>query len=248
MGLFDIFKGSSPSPKGDDKELARLQKMVSNKLSQNLDREDALVRLGEMATPAAAKVLLSRFSWTLNPSIKDQEEKELSVRGIVGAGEGAVEAIRNFCVRAETLSWPLKALRQIVGEERYPSELLSLLDEFDTDYMRDPAPKVQLMQALCEFPSDDVRIAVQPFLLDQSEEVRFAAVATVLGCKSPEAAATLIAALVEEESLRVKNRILSGMVEQAMIVPAELREQARSALPRGFSISEAGTVAGSAVR
>jgi hypothetical protein len=62
MGLFDIFKGNGSSPKGDDKELARLQKMVSNKLSQNLDREDALVRLGEMATPAAAKVLLTRFN------------------------------------------------------------------------------------------------------------------------------------------------------------------------------------------
>jgi hypothetical protein len=248
MGLFDIFKGSSSSPKGDDKELARLQKMVSNKLSQNLDREDALVRLGQMATPGAAKVLLSRFSWTLNPSIKDQEEKELAVRGIVAAGDAAVEAIRNYCVRAETLSWPLKALRQIVGEERYPAELLSLLDEFDTDYMRDPAPKVQLMQALGEFPSDDVRVAVQPFLLDQSEEVRFSAVATVLGCKSADAAETLAAALIDEESLRVKNRILSGMAELGMCVPSALLDKARAALPRGFAISESGAVSGSPAR
>lgn len=248
MGLFDIFKGSSSSPKGDDKELVRLQKMVSNKLSQNLDREDALIRLGEMATPAAAKVLLTRFNWTLNPSIKDQEEKETAVRGIAAAGEGAVEAIRNYCVRAETLSWPLKALRQIVGEGRYEGELLSLLDEFDTDYMRDPAPKVQLMQALGEFPSADVCVAVQPFLLDLSEEVRFAAVATVLSCKSADSAETLASALVEEESLRVKNRILAGMVEHGLRVPAELLEKTRAALPRGFTISEAGAVSGSPAR
>lgn len=248
MGLFDIFKGSSSSPKGDDKELARLQKMVSNKLSQNIDREDALARLGQMATPAAAKVLLSRFSWTLNPSIKDQEEKEVAVRGIVAAGDGAVEVIRNYCIRAETLSWPLKALRQIVGEERYPAELLSLVDEFDTDYMRDPAPKVQLMQAIGEFPSDEVRVSVQPFLLDQSEEVRFSAVAAVLGCKSGEAAESLASALAEEESLRVKNRILAGMVEQGMSVPADLVEKVRSVLPRGFTVSESGTVSGSPAR
>lgn len=248
MGLFNIFKSNNSSPKGDDKEIVRLQKMVSNKLSQNLDREDALIRLGEMATPAAAKVLLSRFNWTLNPSIKDQEEKETAVRGIVAAGEGALEAIRNYCIRAETLSWPLKALRQIVGEERYEGELLNLIDEFDTDYMRDPAPKVQLMQALGEFPSDDVRVAVQPFLLDLSEEVRFAAVATVLRCQSVEAAETLVTALLEEESLRVKNRILVGLVEQGMTVPAELREKARAALPRGFSISESGAVSGSPAR
>lgn len=248
MGLFNIFKGNNSSPKGDEKELVRLQKMVSNKLSQNVDREDALVRLGEMATPAAAKVLLSRFNWTLNPSIKDQEEKEMAVHGIAAAGQGALPAIRNYCIRAETLSWPLKALRQIVGEERYEEELLSLIDEFDTDYMRDPAPKVQLMQALGEFPSDDVRVAVQPFLLDLSEEVRFAAVAAVLGCKSPESAETLVMALVEEESLRVKNRILTGMVEQGMTVPRELCEKARAALPQGFTVSESGAVSGSPAR
>ncbi len=243
MGLFDIFK-SKDAPKGDDKELLRLQKMVSNKLSQNLDREDALIRLGEIASPAAAKVLLSRFNWTLNPSIKDQEEKEQAVRGIVAAGDGALEAIRAYCIRAETLTWPLKALRQVVGEDRYEGELLSLLDEFDTDYMRDPAPKVQLMQALSEFTSSDVCVAVQPFLQDLSEEVRFAAVATVLGCKNPESVESLVVALAEEESLRVKNRICSGIVEQGLSVPPELIDRTRGALPPGFAISDDGAVSG----
>jgi len=244
MGLFDIFK-SKDAPKGDEKELLRLQKMVSNKLSQNLDREDALVRLGEIGTPAAAKVLLTRFNWTLNPSIKDQEEKEQAVRGIVAAGDGALEAIRSYCIRAETLTWPLKALRQVVGEERYEGELLSLLDEFDTDYMRDPAPKVQLMQALSEFSSDDVRVAVEPFLQDLSEEVRFAAVATVLGCQNPDSVESLVAALVDEESLRVKNRICTGIVEQGMTVPAELIAKARGTFPPGFTVAENGAVSGS---
>jgi hypothetical protein len=64
MGLFDIFR-KKDAPRGEDKELARLQRMVSNKLSQNLDREDALYRLAEMGTPAAARVLLTRFNWTM---------------------------------------------------------------------------------------------------------------------------------------------------------------------------------------
>lgn len=244
MGLFDIFK-SKDAPSGDEKDLLRLQKMVSNKLSQNLDREDALVRLGAIATPAAAKVLLTRFNWTLNPSIKDQEEKELAVRGIVAAGDGALEAIRGYCVRAETLTWPLKALRRVVGDDRYEGELLSLLDEFDTDYMRDPAPKVQLMQALSEFASDDVRVAVEPFLQDLSEDVRFAAVATVLGCKNQDSVESLVAALAEEESLRVKNRICTGLVEQGMSVPLERIDQARGAVPPGFVIAADGAVSGS---
>lgn len=244
MGLFDLFK-SKDAGSGDEKELVRLQKMVSNKLSQNVDREDALIRLGEMKTPQAAKVLLTRFNWTLNPSIKDQEEKETAVRGIVAAGEAAAEVIRNYCVRAETLTWPLKALRQIVGDENFEGELLSLLDAFDTEYMRDPAPKVQLMQALGEFRSDDVRIAVQPFLMDLSEEVRFAAAATVLNCENAEEAAeTLVAAVIEEESLRVKNRITIGMVERGIKVPLGLLEKLRPACPPGFHLGEDGSISG----
>jgi hypothetical protein len=243
MGLFDIFK-SKDGPSGDEKELARLQKMVSNKLSQNVDREDALHRLAEMASPPAAKVLLSRFNWTLNPSIKDQEEKELAISGIAAAGEGALEPLRNFSIRAESLTGPLKALRRIVGDERFEGELLSLLDEFDTDYMRDPTPKVQLMQALGEFTSEDVCVAVQPFLMDLGEDVRFAAVDTVLGCKNESSVETLVTALIEEESLRIKNRIASGIVAQGWKVPAELIEKMKPVCPPGFQIAADGALSG----
>lgn len=243
MGLFDLFR-SKNAPAGDDRELARLQKAVSNKLSQNIDREDALHRLAQMATPAAARVLLTRFSWTLNPSIKDQEEKETAVSGIVAAGEPALQAVRDFCVRADTLTWPLKAIRQIVGEERFEEELLSVLDEFDTDYMRDPEPKVQLMKALGEFSSDDVRVAVEPFLQDMSEEVRFAAVATVLKCAREASLESLITALAEEESLRVKNRIALGIAENHWVVDADRRESLRAACPPGFSLTADGILSG----
>lgn len=236
MGLFDFFRAKD-GPSADEKELLRLQKMVSNKLTQNVDREDALHRLASLETVGAAKVLLSRFSWTLNPSIRDHEEKEIAVRGIAAAGEEALPAIREYCVRANTLTWPLKAIRLIVGPEGMEDELLNLLDGFDTDYMRDPAPKVQLMQALSDFDSDDVRIAAQPFLTDMSEEVRFAAVGTVLGCKSEEAVESLVAALVDEESLRVQNRIAAGIVESGFTIPEAQVEALRAACPPGFQIS-----------
>lgn len=245
MGLFDLFtkKGSSG---GEDRELLRLQRMVSNKLSQNLDREDALHRLGQMKTGEAARVLLTRFNWTLNPSIKDQEEKELAVRGIVAAGEAALAPIREYSARTEAITWPLKALREIVNAERLEAELLSLLDEFDTDYMRNPEPKVQLVQVLGEFCSEDVRIAVQPFLADLSEEVRFAAVSTVLSCADPQAAESLASALIEEESLRVKNRIAAGLVSKGWPVPDTVREPFSTALPRGFKVGAEGIVLGAA--
>ncbi len=236
MGLFDFLK-KGDSPRGEDKELARLQKMVSNKLSQNVDREDALHRLAAMATPAAVSVLLTRFNWTLNPSIKDQEEKEVAVQGIVAAGEAGLETICNYCIRAEALTWPLKAIKGIVSDPgQLETVLLEVLDEFDTDYMRNPEPKVQLMQALGEFSSDDVRVACEPFMMDQSEEVRFAAVTTVLGCNQAESLDSFIEAMKEEESLRVKNRIATGIVEKAWSLTSAQEEELRGCCPPGFGV------------
>src|SRR5690606_25945557 len=236
MGLFDLFSKSKNPSSGEDKDLLRLQKMIANKLSQNVDREDALYRLGEMKTADSARVLLTRFSWTLNPSIKDQEEKEIAVNGIVAAGEAALAPIRKYCIGTDAITWPLKAMRRLVSGAGLEEELLSLLDDFDTDYMRNPEPKVQLIQVLGEFSSEDVRIAVQPFLTDLSENVRFAAVSTVLGCEIDQSAESLGSALIEEESLRVKNRIAAGLASRGWIIPPAIREALTLALPPGFGL------------
>jgi|SRR6187551_1066594 len=235
MGLFDLFRKKDGDTSAE-KELGRLQKMVSNKLSQNLDREDALHRLVQMKTPRAVQVLLSRFNWNLDPSIKDNEEKELAVQGIVAAGEAALVPIRDYCPKAPSLTWPLKALRGITPKEKLEGELLALLDEFDTEYVRNPEPKIQLLQALSEFQSDDVRVAVEPFLTDMSEEVRFAAVTTILAASKVESVESLVDALASEESLRVKNRIASGLVEKAWTISPELGVRVGKHLPPGFSL------------
>ncbi len=232
MGLFDLFRKKDSA----DRELLRLKKMVSNKLSQNLDRQDALERLAAMGTGPAAEVLLTRFSWNLDPSITDQEEKNLAVEGIARAGEEALEPIRRYCLRSESIMWPIKALRRIVEGERLESELLLLLDEFDTEYMRNPEPKIQLLQALEDYPTDETRVAVQPFLSDMSEAVRFAAVTTVFSTESEAATESLVTALIEDESLRVKNRIASGLVERGWEVPEALCEPCKKELPAGFSL------------
>jgi hypothetical protein len=45
----------------------------------------------------------------------------------------------------------------------------------------------------------------------------------------------LIAALEQEESLRIRNRIAAGVSERKWKVPPELAEKCRAALPEGFS-------------
>lgn len=241
MGLFDLFKRKDVTEAGD-KEIARLRKMILSKLSQNPDRSAAIERLVELATADAAEVLLTRFGWTLDPSITDQEEKSRALDGIVRAGEAALPAIRAYCARSESVTWPIKALRRIVDGKRLAEELLLLLDEFDTDYVRNPEPKLQLIQALEDFPSEETRIAVEPFLTDASEQVRFAAVSTVFACKSDAATEGLVVALVEDESLRVKNRVAAGFADVGWSIPEALLDGARSALPREFALGGDGVV------
>lgn len=245
MGILDLFrKADTKAGPKVDREIARLERLVSNKLSQNLDRQDALEQLGRIGSAEAAAVLLKRFNWYLDPSITDHEEKETAVRGIVNAGEAALEPIREYCKRAEGLTWPLKALEQIVDREGFVEELLLLLDQYDTEYVRNPEPKVQLLTALAEFPRQDVKIAVEQFVEDASEPVRFAAVGTLFAVGEQDAAVCLATALIREESLRIKNRIAQGLGEKGWLVPEELCGACRKALPPGYWLDGSGRMTG----
>jgi HEAT repeat protein len=127
-------------------------------------------------------------------------------------------------------------LREILHEDRYVDELLGLLDMFDTEYVRNPEPKVQLISTLENHPSEDVRVAVEPFLGDASEPVRFTAAGAVFAMNDPTSVAALIAALEEEESLRVKNRIAQGLADRGWSIPEELLKTTKTSLPPDFRL------------
>lgn len=243
MGLFDFLgkkkqdDASAPAPKKPStKDLPRLSRIVGDKMAQNYDRAEAIEELARIGTAEAADGLLRRFGFTMEPSITDQEEKEAAAEGIAAAGEAAIEPIRRYCARAESLTWPLKVLRRIVGEEQMVDELLALLDQFDIEYMRNPEPKIQLIAVLEEYPADAVRVAVEPFLLDVNEPVRFHAAVTIFAMNDARSVPALVGALGAEESLRVKNRIAAGLAEKQWSISAELQGACRAALPPGFRL------------
>ena len=238
MGLFDLFKKSStstPKPKSP-KELARLTRLVGNKLAQDYDRQEAIAELSSLGTSEACRALLKRFDFNMEPSITDQDEKESAARGLVDAGQVALQPLRDYCARAESISWPLKVLRQIVEEEHLVDELLELLEQFDTEYLRNPEPKIQLITALEAYQGEEVRIAVEPFLTDVNENVRFHAVGTVFAMNDAAAIQPLLQALSEEESLRVKNRIAGGIEQRGWKIPEALVEGCKSSLPDTFEL------------
>lgn len=246
MGLFDLFK-SKPKAEGPvggavDKNLTRLARVAGDKHAQNFDRMEAIDALAKLGSAEAAAGLLKRFTFHIDPSITDQEEKEVAHRGVLAAADSAIEPIRVFCARAESLTWPLKILKELVDPPRYEQELLKLLSAYDTEYTRNVEPKQQLISELEECKSPEVRVAVERFLEDVNEVIRFCASATVLAQDDPASVGLLLQTLASDESVRVRNRIAEGLATRGWVIPAEMRDLAKNGLPNGFGVDAEGRV------
>ena len=236
MGLFDIFGGKAGALK---KHAAR----AANKRAQNPDRYESLVALAEMKTEEAVHALLPRFAIRVDPSITDQEEKDIAFQGCIAAGEAAIEPTRAYLKKADSISWPLKILEKLVPEEAVVSELLSLLSSFDTDYARDPQRKIQVVAYLEDRKDSRIVAAVQPFLGDMNDEVRFHAVGAILAQENASAAqAAMVEGFGSEESVRVRVRIADGFVSEEWTVPEDASDEFRSRLPEGYALDPGGRV------
>lgn len=247
MGLFDIFKGggekknAAPKKKKEVSSSAVVSKYAAraaDKRAQNYDRAEALVALAEIGSSDAAAALLRRFTFTIDPSITDQEEKDVAAQGILAAGKEAIVPIREFSERAESLSWPMRMLRDIMTEDELVEELCDWLDRWDTEYAKFVDPKIQLLVALEEHKHPRIREAVEPFLEDVNETARFHAISALFYQDNEEVAAAILAVLPEEESFRVKNKIADGFVTKGWAVPKDLVEQTAKGLPPSYRIDD----------
>lgn len=248
MGLFDFLKKKSVPPAAPaapplDKKVVGPAKVAGDKRAQTFDRMEALQQLAEMKSPDAATALLKRFTFSIDPSITDQEEKDVAFQGIVLAGKDAVPAVLEFCKKAEAVTWPLKILHELLDDAEYEEKIILLLERFDTEYARNVEPKLQIIQALEEVKSEAVRDAVEPFLEDVNETVRFHAVATTFAQNNAESLAPLLKLLETEESVRVKNKVADGLLFRGWAIPSEQRETVRQALREtAFAVGAEGKI------
>ncbi len=257
MGFFDFMKKKSAPPpapaeaKGAvvvDKKVAGLGKMAADKKAQTYDRMEAIQSLADMKSPEAAAALLKRFTFVIDPTITDQEEKEVAFQGVIAGGKEAVPAVVEFCgvciKKGEGITWLLKILHELLDDEEYQDELIDLLELFDTEYARNVEPKVQVIQALEEIVSEDAREAVAPFLEDVNETVRFHAVQTTFAQNEPSSIPALVKLLAAEESVRVKNKVAEGLMFRSWVIPPDLRDETSQALrdTSGYRVGEGGKI------
>jgi len=242
MGLFDLFRDKPKSDLPKSSPAAKWADKAGDKHAQNYDRQEAIVHLAEIASADAASALLKRFTFTIDPSITDQEEKELAYNGVLYAGKEAIEPVRAFAAKAESLAWPMRILKDLLDEEAYIEELLLWLSRWDIEYSKFVDPKIQILTALEDLKHPKIREAVEKFLVDVNEPARFHAVATVLAQEDAAAAAALASALIDQESFRVKNKIAEGLLLRAWPVPEDKRDAMRNALPPGYNLDGEGRV------
>jgi hypothetical protein len=246
MGLFDLFKGKSASGKnGEQKKsnaAAKYAEAAGSKRAQAYDRQEAIAELCKLRSADAVEALLKRFTFQTDPSITDQEEKEAAFEGIVGAGRDAIEPVRAFAAKAESLSWPMRVLKEVLPEEELVEELLVWLERWDTEYAKFIDPKLQILKGLEDFSHADIREAVEPFLEDVNEEARFHAAATTLAQKDKAAIPALLKMLLDEESVRVKGKVADGFVALGWEVADGQRDAVRKVLPYQYTVDGAGLI------
>ncbi len=235
MAFFDLFSRRSPE-QVIKKHAARLR----NKRAQAQDRWESIKILRGIGSSAAVEALLLRFTYTTDPSITDQEEKDTACEAIIAIGAPAVDPIREFLRKSDTLSWCLRMLRGLLEPDAVVGVLIELLEGMDTDYERDPQKKNQVLAILEDTVDPRITSAALRFVDDVNETARFNAVGAVLAqADAEEHRGRLLEVLVGEESMRVRARILDGFIDAGWEL-GEAAAEVRKQLPSGYAIDARG--------
>lgn len=236
MALFGLF-----GKKSDASPLKKHAERVANKRAQAPDRWDSIQALAQDGSEEAVEALLARFTYYVDPSITDQEEKDAAFEAVTACKELAVGPVVRFLGKAESIAWPLKILDRIESQEVVVSSLLDLLSGMGVEYERDPQRKIDIIVALEERSDGRVVAAVERFVGDANETVRFAAVGTVLAqAEAADVRESLVRCACDEESVRVRNRIFEGFVAGDWAVPEGYRSDLTRKLTAGYKLDKRG--------
>lgn len=236
MALFGLF-----GKKSEGAPLKKHGERATNKRAQAIDRWESIQALIQIGSAEAVQALLPRFGFYVDPSITDQDEKDAAFAGIVAAGDCAIAPVEDYLKRAESIAWPLKMLDALCSTGDVVSRLVEILGDMDTEYERDPQRKIDMIVALEERRDPRVVNCVMRFLQDANETVRFSSVGTIFAQDEPEAAlGALVECYLADESMRVRNRILEGLVELRAAIPDSQRGALRAALMPGFELDAKG--------
>lgn len=211
MGLKDLFNSDSRA-KG---RLAKKIKSVINPYGQSADRYHAMEQLLEDGSDEAFVGLLRRFTVTSTKSIEDEEEKGWVYRRLSAIGKPILPAVKTFCAEHDNIAWALRIIEDVASEEEEWVVLQALLDRHPPAYERDPSAKIQMLTHLADIDDDKIAPILGTYLEDPDETVRFFAAEAVIDIGDASLCDPLVARLCnsDEDSMRLRSRILDGLAE-----------------------------------
>ncbi len=199
-------------------------------------------RLAGWKTPEAASALLRRFTVLVPQASMDHEEKQYTVRLLVEIGRPAVEPILKYLQTEAEVTWPVRALREILPRDEFVNSLREVLERLSSAYSRWPEAKAVMVAHLPEDAHQEVADTVRKMLHDDDDDVCIAATDYLVRSGGEEVREHLILVLLEADARpRVRGRILDHFCEREWQVKG-YRKRVEEIIEEPYYLTAKGTV------
>ena len=225
-----------------ERQIQRALKQVIQMHGEAATRVAAMERLASWRTPEAASALLRRFTVQTPQASMDLEEKQYAVRLLVEMGKSAVQPILNYLNAEPDVTYPVRALRDILSPDEFHKCLMDILASLSTGYTRWPEAKAVFIVHLSDEAFPQVAETVFRSLEDEDDDVCIAAIDYLARNGDETIREKLIQAFLEAESRpRVRGRILDHFCEKEWPVKG-YRKKMEEAIALPFYLTSKGTV------
>ncbi|HIA00908.1 MAG TPA: HEAT repeat domain-containing protein [Myxococcales bacterium] len=200
--------------------------------------------LTEIGTPEAVVALLKRYQYRTEASIVDEEEKDMVGECCVALGQRALPGLIAYINSEIGIYWPVKAMREIAGDEITVTELLKALENVEDVFGTNRQRREELVDQLRNFAEDDrVFDVLLSMLSDEDEEIVIRAIDGLsVREDDPEVAEAIVPLMVAESSShRVRTMIMEQMLSQEWNVK-RYKKQLRDVIPGNYWIDDTGVV------
>lgn len=240
MGIKELLFGSGETR--EERQVNKIKKRLMNPHRQTDDRKYAVQELAQIGSPEAISALLQRFTYRTENGITDESEKIFVFECLVELGLHAAKPIEEYIMTRVEVYWPLRALRQIAGDEDALALLLRALETVESGYSEQERRKAELISNLREFQDDRALSRLIEALVDSNDDVRVMAVEGILPHGPKKALKPLVDRLLDpEESGRIRTVILEVLAESKWSLK-NFRASLDGNLPAAYSLDSDGFV------
>lgn len=240
MSLFKRLFSGSEGP--SDGQVKRALKQATQIHGDAATRVAAMERLADWKSREAAAALLRRFTVQVPQASMDHEEKQYTVRLLVQMGRVAVEPILAYLQSEGEVTWPVRALREILPHEEYVGAVRKVLDTLSSGYSRWPEAKSVLIAHLPETAYPEIAETMLRALNDEDDDVCIAAVDYLVRSGDEAVRERLIETLLEADARpRVRGRILDQLCEREWPIKG-YRKRVEEIMQEPYYLTAKGTV------